>query len=249
VDKERELKRAIEDANTAQDERIRIGRQAAIDQGVDNGPRADRLKNLLSATDEERFSRIREDVALLAEEFEAGRIQGGSEQYIQAIQALVCDTGKEIEKTKSLVDDLGLNFASAFEDAIVGGKGLRDVLAGIGQDILRISVRKAITEPLGGFLSGALGGLFSFDGGGYTGSGARSGGLDGKGGFLSLLHPKETVIDHTKAGAGAGSVVVNINQQVGDIATVAMLQKSNEQLVRQIQGGLMRSQNYGGAMA
>lgn len=36
----------------------------------------------------------------------------------------------------------------------------------------------------------------SFDGGGYTGSGARLGGMDGKGGFLAMLHPNETVIDH-----------------------------------------------------
>ena len=36
----------------------------------------------------------------------------------------------------------------------------------------------------------------SFDGGGYTGSGSRSGGMDGKGGFLAMLHPNETVIDH-----------------------------------------------------
>ena len=38
----------------------------------------------------------------------------------------------------------------------------------------------------------------SFDGGGYTGGGSRSGGVDGKGGFHAILHPQETVIDHTK---------------------------------------------------
>jgi len=38
----------------------------------------------------------------------------------------------------------------------------------------------------------------SFDGGGFTGSGARTGGLDNKGGFLAMLHPQETIIDHTK---------------------------------------------------
>lgn len=38
----------------------------------------------------------------------------------------------------------------------------------------------------------------SFDGGGYTGSGSRIGGMDGKGGFPAMLHPNETVIDHTK---------------------------------------------------
>ncbi len=35
-----------------------------------------------------------------------------------------------------------------------------------------------------------------FEYGGYTGDGARSGGLDGKGGFLAMLHPQETVVDH-----------------------------------------------------
>ena len=38
----------------------------------------------------------------------------------------------------------------------------------------------------------------SFDGGGFTGSGSRTGGVDGKGGFHAILHPQETVIDHTK---------------------------------------------------
>lgn len=250
IDKQRELKDAVKAANDAQEDRIRIGREVAIAQGVDNGPRAERLKSLLSSTDEERFARIREDVALLAEEFAAGRLQGGAEQYIQAIQGLVGETGNAIEKTKSLVDELGLSFSSAFEDAIVGGKSFQDVLKGIGQDILRISVRKAITEPLGGFFTKAIGSLFSFDGGGYTGSAPRTGGLDGKGGFMAMMHPQESVIDHTKGSkAAGGTVVVNINQQVGDIATVSLLQKSNEQLVRQLQAGLMRSQNYGGAAA
>jgi hypothetical protein len=35
-----------------------------------------------------------------------------------------------------------------------------------------------------------------FAGGGYTGNGPRSGGLDGRGGFMAMLHPQEEVIDH-----------------------------------------------------
>ena len=60
----------------------------------------------------------------------------------------------------------------------------------------------------------------SFDGGGFTGRGARSGGIDGKGGFPAILHPNETVIDHTKGG-GQG-VVVNqtINITTGVQQTV-----------------------------
>ncbi len=44
----------------------------------------------------------------------------------------------------------------------------------------------------------------SFAGGGFTGSGPRSGGLDGMGGFPAILHPNETVIDHA-AGQNGGS--------------------------------------------
>jgi len=49
-----------------------------------------------------------------------------------------------------------------------------------------------------GFNPAAFGGGLSFAGGGYTGSGARSGGVDGQGGFPAILHPQETVIDHTQ---------------------------------------------------
>lgn len=249
IDKQRELKDVTQATNDAQEERIRIGREVAIAQGVDNGPRAERLKGLLSSTDEERFARIREDVELLAEEFESGRLQGGAEQYIQAINNVVGETANVVEKTVSAVDDLGLSFASAFEDVLVGGKSVQDVLKGIGREILSISVRKNITDPFEKFLSGAVGGLFSFDGGGYTGSAPRAGGLDGKGGFLGVLHPQETVIDHTRGGRSAPVVNLYLTQNHGALVTPMELAKSNEQLVRQIQGGLMRSQNYGGALA
>ena len=46
----------------------------------------------------------------------------------------------------------------------------------------------------------------SFEGGGFTGAGMRSGGVDGRGGFPAILHPNETVIDHTK-GQSSGATV------------------------------------------
>lgn len=55
----------------------------------------------------------------------------------------------EAEKTNDWAREMGLTFSSAFEDAIVGGKGLREILKGISQDIARIIVRKNITEPAG----------------------------------------------------------------------------------------------------
>lgn len=59
----------------------------------------------------------------------------------------------------------------------------------------------------------AMIGLLSFEGGGFTGSGSRSGGMDGKGGFMAMVHPNETIIDHTKGQSSGGSgVTVNVIQ-------------------------------------
>lgn len=70
--------------------------------------------------------------------------------------------------------------------------------------------------------------MMSFDGGGYTGNGPRSGGLDGKGGFLAMMHPQETVTDHTKQrgnGGSAGGVMVNVNL-VEDATRAGTVEKS-----------------------
>jgi hypothetical protein len=57
----------------------------------------------------------------------------------------------------------------------------------------------------------------SFEGGGFTGFGARAGGVDGKGGFPAILHPNETVIDHTQGQSAGANVSFNIqaNDTVG----------------------------------
>ncbi len=75
--------------------------------------------------------------------------------------------------------DLGFTFASSFEDAVVEGRRLSDVLQGLEQDILRILTRKLVTEPLAGAATsligtgvGALAGRFH--GGGRVGSTAVS---------------------------------------------------------------------------
>lgn len=77
-----------------------------------------------------------------------------------------------VKKVKTIADELGLAFTSAFEDAIVGGKGLRDILKGIEADITRIIVRKLVTEPAAEWITGAIKGL---GGGGSAGGGFLSG--------------------------------------------------------------------------
>jgi len=51
----------------------------------------------------------------------------------------------------------------------------------------------------------------SFEGGGYTGVGARAGGMDGKGGYMAMVHPNESVVDHTKGQGQSSSKPVNVS--------------------------------------
>jgi hypothetical protein len=94
---------------------------------------------------------------------------------------------------------------------------LSDAIGRIGDRLIDMSLDSFFgTGSKPGLINfGSLGGLFSglasFDGGGSTGSGARTGGLDGKGGFLAMMHPRETVTDHTKSGSTvSGSIRVEV---------------------------------------
>ena len=88
----------------------------------------------------------------------------------------------------------------------------------------------------------------SFDGGGFTGHGSRSGGVDGKGGFNAILHPNETVIDHTK-GQSQG-IVVNqtINVTTGVQNTVrAEIQNLMPQIAEEAKAAVAVANQRGGA--
>jgi len=87
----------------------------------------------------------------------------------------------------------------------------------------------------------------SFEGGGFTGHGARAGGLDGKGGRMAMVHPNETVIDHTKGGAGGITVINNVDAR-GSGADVdqkikSAMAQTSQQTIMTIQD-LMRRRRF-----
>jgi hypothetical protein len=163
---------------------------------------------------------------------------------------------ENLEKADSLSKELGLTMASSFEQAVISGGKLSDVLKGLAQDLAQIALRKAVTEPLANAIGGSgigafFSSLFSADGGGYTGSGARSGGMDGKGGFLAMLHPQETVIDHTKGQGVGGSFVYApvINAQGADAGLAERLPQILKQHASAVRASMMAEVNRGGSAA
>ena len=68
----------------------------------------------------------------------------------------------------------------------------------------------------------------SFMGGGFTGDGPRSGGLDGRGGVPAILHPNESGSDHPR-GRGGGTVVNNIDAANADTGTEMRIRQAIEE--------------------
>ena len=167
--------------------------------------------------------------------FNLGDLTGGATKASAAITDLMAGIDDAQPKVEDFGKTIGDGLAGAFSgfaESVLSGvpavKALSDVLGDLGKQLLN----SAISNFFGGLFSGTLFGggwsqpgriagtanllnVGSFAGGGYTGTGSRSGGLDGMGGFPAILHPNETVVDHSmgqSVGGGTSRVLVQMDQ-------------------------------------
>ena len=157
------------------------------------------------------------------------------------------------EKMNITMQNVRATGIRSLEDGLVGiitqttsvKDAFRNMANAIIADLARMAVRKAITMPLAQSF-----GLASFDGGGYTGSGSRSGGVDGKGGFPAILHPNETVVDHTKGQSMGGNVNVTLNISTGVSQTVRTeIQSMLPQITEATKAAVVDAKRRGGSFA
>lgn len=221
-------------ADAAERERIAKEKAAYIDrivQGLDRG--GDPI------TDEQLAQVLR-----LADEFEAAEIAASKViNPAREIGAAAGGSAAEVEKVpeafrraQAEAEGLRSSVARTFGDIITGAESASDAVSGL------------LSNLAGMFANAAFGGLFkdvgifdevgkllSFDGGGRTPSGPRSGGLDGKGGFMAMLHPNESVIDHTKGqsapaqGGGGLAISIQVNGARGNAEITDMVERGVRQ--------------------
>ncbi len=180
-------------------------------------------------------------------------------------------TRQRMQPIQDAADMIGNSFERAFMSAIDGSMSAKDAFRSMASTIIaelyRIFIIKKITGFISSFIAdpamfGGLGGggsftgappirPTSFDGGGYTGNGPRSGGLDGRGGFMAMLHPNETVVDHSRGNSG-GEVVVNqtINVTTGVQQTVRTeIQTLLPQIAEASKAAVLDARRRGGSFA
>jgi hypothetical protein len=86
----------------------------------------------------------------------------------------------------------------------LAGRGINAFIEQINRLIAAAnSVSAAVRGPQLGMIQPVQ--VPQFAGGGYTGNGPRSGGLDGQGGYLAMVHPQEQIIDLARSAPRAAT--------------------------------------------
>jgi tape measure domain-containing protein len=181
-----------------------------------------------------------------------------TESHIEAFEEYIILQGQSKDKIDEMergAKDFGQAIGTAFEDAILGAESLQEVLKGLAKDILRITLRLAVTKPLegaiGGFLTPILGGLA----GGSTGGGdlnldpqfhaatgleadvGGSGGVDSQI-FAARVSPNEHVSITTpgQQASNGGNISLTFNLDSGGEVTQSSSSggASNESQARQL---------------
>jgi hypothetical protein len=156
-----------------------------------------------------RYNTALDDLAGGGKGGTGGGAKGSAGRAADALKA-VSDRVREMQRAMEQVKS---TLGNAFVGLITGAKSFRAALADVLNEFAKMLANRAfqtlwdrsgLGNLLGGLAGGGGGGKWwlggrSFDGGGDTGPGARTGGVDGKGGFWAILHANETVIDHTKS--------------------------------------------------
>jgi hypothetical protein len=145
-----------------------------------------------------------------------------------------------IEETNNLAQELGLTFTSAFEDAITGAKGFKDVLNGLAQDILKLFTRQLVTKPLLEALEGIIPKNIGGGGGNIFKELFKSMGIPGAAtgmdyvpqDMLVNVHKGERIVpadENRRQGFGRGGLTVVQNNSFGSGVSRAELAPMLEQ--------------------
>ena len=227
-------------------------------------------ESLFSKEEAEKLSYARRFV-VVSDALAANQIQiQEAEQLITAIKASEAARQKKVsddklrdeqKARKDAIDGIGGQLMAldsnnkkvfAMQKAFRIGQAIMDAYAAYGN-----ALAAPFPPPIPQILAGAALGMGlanvaqikaqSFEGGGFTGRGARAGGLDGKGGRMAMVHPNESVIDHTKGGAGGITVINNVDAR-GSGADVdqkikSAMAQTSQQTIMTIQD-LMRRRRF-----
>ena len=172
-------------------------------------------------------------------------------ELLPRIQAREEKINALMKEQNRLFDDAGQILATGFDDAILSGQKLSEVLRAIGQDLVRLVFSNMITQPLakgiGTFLSG-----MRAEGGPVNAGGAYM--VGEKGPELFVPSSSGSIVPNGamgSSGGGSGGVTVNYNIAAGvsRAELVPILEQERRRLKAEIPDMVRRGGSYRSAFA
>lgn len=204
------------------------------------------------------------------------RARGMEEDMIRAAESSTAAFNQMYANLAQYGEAVTSGLTSAIDQFVQSGKlNLKEFARSVLADLAAIAAKAAILGGIfgnsqyggnnsglvGTFLSGILSGGFnvsgapravnistgqSYAGGGFTGMGSRSGGVDGKGGFPAILHPNETVVDHAAGQSMGGGTTINQTIMVRETLPSGIAAQIAKQASQQAQAALKNISDRGG---
>jgi hypothetical protein len=192
------------------------------------------------------------------------------DQYNEAIKMVIATYDQAIESQRTYVDSLGMTYeeterlkkslgelqmindagsiiAQGFEDAILSGEKLQDVIKGIGRDLLRMVFQQSITQPLAAGISGALQGMFRANGGPVSSGSPYIVGERGPELFVPRASGSIVSNSNMNQGGGSSGSSINVNYNIAAGVTRNELAPILEQERRRLKAEIPDMVRRGGA--
>lgn len=164
------------------------------------------------------YNEIRRQIADETAAYEIAARMQTQQQVLGIMSQQVNQLGGMFDQASGLgkaffVAQQGLAAAQAIISGEVASVKILEAHASLPGGMAIAGPMAAMAKMMGYASAAAIAGqtVASFEGGGMTFSGVRSGGMDGKGGRMAMVHPNEKITDMEKQGGSAGPVNVNIN--------------------------------------
>lgn len=235
---------ANQEANKQRKERMDVERELDVTLGF----QADKEK-LLNQLWDDRGVYLKQIGQLKGEDLATVSQRNAAERnYIDITKQII---PLEQERRK-LAMDAGQAIAQGFEDAIISGNNLREVLKGLAQDLIRLVFRQQITQPL----ASAVGSIFA----GFRAEGGPVGAgsaymVGEKGPELFVPGSSGSIVPNGAMGGGGGksgasvNVTYNIASGVSRADLAPILEQERKRLKAEIPDMVRRGGSYRSAFA
>lgn len=214
----------------------------------------------LEKIDSARTKNIIDEETMIRLTGEAGAAFAAASGDVEDMASRLSLANSEANKTipamsqlAQISNDAGSLIAQGFEDAILSGQKLGEVVRSLGRDLLRLVFQKTITNPLAEGISAALKIPFKAMGGPVSSGSPYV--VGEKGPELFVPHASGTIVPNHKMGSsgggGSGGVTVNYNIAAGvsraELAPI--LEQERRRLKAEIPDMVRRGGGYRAAFA